>query len=39
MDQNADNLKAIVDKGHQMAREGHFDSISILNTVEDFDKR
>jgi len=36
---NAENLKSIVDQGNQMAKAGHFDSVSILKSVKDFDKR
>lgn len=39
MEVNADNLRDIVEKGHQMAKAGHFDSASILKAVEQFDKR
>ena len=39
MEKNADNLKDIVDQGHKMAKEGHFDSAGILKKVKDFDKR
>ena len=39
MEVNADNLRGIVEQGHQMAKAGHFDSASILKTVQDFDKR
>ena len=39
MDANAENLKSIVEQGHQMARAGHFDSAAILKAVEEFDQR
>ena len=39
METNADNLKSIVEQGHEMARAGHFDSDAILKAVKDFDKR
>ena len=39
MDVHSDNLNGLVDQGRQMAREGHFDSASILKSVEDFDKK
>ncbi len=39
MDVNAENLKAIVEKGKEMARAGHFDSAGILKAVQKFDKR
>ena len=39
METNADNLKDIVEQGHEMARAGHFDSAGILKAVADFDKR
>ena len=39
MEANADNLKSIVEQGHEMARAGHFDSDAILKAVKDFDKR
>ena len=36
---NAENLNEIVDQGKEMARAGHFDSASILKSVENFDRR